>query len=68
MQKYHETLKPDSFENHVIEKAFGNPIALSAAPTTAGGELPRANDCGYFGTNLYINLGGVVVKLVGVAV
>jgi len=48
---------------YIFENAFGRPIELQAAPTTAGGELPRDGDSGWFSTNLYINFGGTVRRI-----
>jgi len=53
---------------YIFENAFGRPIELQAAPTTAGGELPRDGDSGWFSTNLYINLGGSVYRFAGTLV
>ena len=62
-----EANKPDSFENHVFDKALGIPVLLSAAPTTAGGQL-RDNEVGYDSSLatadfLYIRLGAKTYKI-----
>lgn len=61
-------LEQDSVEEHIIEEGFGIPIELGAAPTTSGGELPKHGDAGWFGTNLYLNLGGNVYRFSGTLV
>ncbi len=60
--------KSNSLENFIFQNAFGIPIELDAAPTTAGGQLPLHGDSGFFGTNLYINLQGTVYRFSGTAV
>lgn len=60
--------KPDSFEEHVYTNAMNIPAQLSAAPTTAGKQLPNHGDSGSFGNDLYINLFGTVRKFTGTAV
>lgn len=54
---------PDSFANFVILNALNIPLALDAAPTTVGNQLPSNGDCGFYSTNLYINLNGTVYRL-----
>lgn len=60
--------KVDGSIQRIITGALGVPIQLDAAPTTAGGQLPKANDFGYYGTNLYINLGGTTYSIALTAV
>lgn len=58
-----ENKKQDSDIQKVIDQALGTPFELSAAPTTAGGELPYNGDSGWYSGNLYINLGGTVRRI-----
>ena len=53
-----EDSKPNSPVQKLMRGALGLPLELSAAPTTAGGELPNHGDNGWFGSLFYINLGG----------
>ena len=62
------TSNSDEDAGYIFENAFGKPIELDAAPTTAGGELPKNGDSGWFGTNLYVNLGGSVYRFAGTLV
>ena len=43
-------------------------IQLDSAPTTAGNQLPKNLDAGFFGDNLFINLNGTVRRFNGTAV
>jgi len=52
--------KPDSDFSRLVEQLMPPPSTLSAAPTTAGKQLPIHLDNGFFGTNWFINLGGTV--------
>lgn len=54
---------PNSPIQKIINGALGIPIALSTAPTTAGGELPNHGDNGTDGVSWYINLFGTVFKI-----
>lgn len=63
-----EDTNPESPIQKIIAGAFGIPIELDAAPTTAGGELPKHGDTGFYGTDLYINLGGSTYKYTGTLV
>ena len=53
----------DSFERHVLENGLGKPQTLDAAPTTAGNQLPKHGDSGWFGTDLFINLNGNIYSI-----
>lgn len=55
------------FFNSIMDDALGQPIELSAAPTTAGGEL-SVGQVAIYGNDLYINIEGTVRKFTGTAV
>jgi hypothetical protein len=59
---------PDNPINRIIQSAMRSPLALDAAPTTAGKQLPRDGDWGFHSNDLYINLNGTVRKFTGTAV
>ena len=59
---------PESFERHVLDNGFGKPIALDAAPTTVGNQLPKHGDSGYFGSTFYITLGATTYSIALTAV
>lgn len=52
--------QPDSDFNRLVQQLMPPPSTLSAAPTTAGNQLPNHLDNGFYLTNWYINLGGTV--------
>lgn len=54
--------KPDSFEEHVYLNAQNIPVQLTAAPTTAGKQLPNHGDTGFFGGKAYKNYFGTVYR------
>lgn len=53
---------PNSPIRKILEGAANVPIALDAAPSTSGGELAEGI-LGYFGTNLYLTLGGTTFSI-----
>ena len=60
-------VEPDSFEQFVYDNSLGKPIELSEAPTSSQGQL-QEKTIGFFGTNLYITLGGVTYRITMAAV
>lgn len=63
-----EEFDPSGTTRKIVESAMSTPVELSAAPTTAGGQLPRSGNWGFFGNDLYINLSGQVRKFSGTLV
>ena len=63
-----QDLAPDSPMARVINLAMRAPTVLSAAPTTAGKQLPLHGDWGVYTTNLYFNLDGSVYRFAGTLV
>jgi len=63
-----ENAQADSPFKKIIDGAQGVILILDSAPTTAGNQLPKHSDCGFFGNDLYINLNGTTVKFTGTAV
>lgn len=65
-----ENAKPNSDVRKVMAAAFQSPGALSTAPTSDNALqlLPRSGDNGYFGSDLYVNLGGSIIKFIGVLI
>ena len=53
---------PNSPISKIIDGAANVPILLDSAPTTARGELAEGI-LGYYGTDLYITLGGTTRKI-----
>lgn len=64
---YGDDALPNSAIRNIMEGAANVPIELEAAPTTSGGELAEGI-FGYFGTDLYVTLGGNTMKLTMVLV
>lgn len=62
-----EDALPNSPISKIIEGAANVPIALDAAPTTTIGQLAEGI-FGYFGTDLYVTLGGTTYRIAMVAV
>lgn len=58
-----EEAKPDSSIQTIMEDAIGPILALDAAPTTAGNQLPHHADIGYFSTDLYVRLGATIYRI-----
>jgi len=63
-----ETLTPvgstpdqDKFYRFLFENAQQNIIILSAAATTAGGQL-KPNERGFFGNKIYENINGITYE------
>lgn len=63
-----EDSKPNSAIQKIINGAFGLPVQLTAAPTTAGGQLPNHGDNGFYNNDWYVNMFGTVHRFDGTAV
>lgn len=48
--------------NNMMDSSLGNPIVLSSAPTTSGGEL-KENNVGFYSGNLYITVEGTTYRI-----
>ena len=59
-------VEPGSFEDWVYKKAVGIPLILSAAPTTAGGQLIEGQ-IGIFGSSLFWAINGTTYEIALVA-
>lgn len=57
-----EAANPQSFENHVIDKALGPIIILSSAPTAAIPQLVETQ-IGYYSGKLYFVIGGTLYSV-----
>lgn len=52
--------------NHVVRKAFGNPIVLKSAPTNS---TMKSNTWGIYGSDIYIKTqNNVTLKIAGTSV
>jgi hypothetical protein len=62
-------LAPDlaSVLTKMMDNAIGNIIELDEEPTTAS-EILQTNQIGKYGTNIYLNIGGTVLKVTATAV
>lgn len=52
---------------HVFENGLGPVIELTEAPTTSGAQL-ASGEIGFYGTDLYWNIGGSTYKFTGTLV
>ena len=62
-----EDALPNSAISKIVDGAANVPIELESAPTTTGGQLAEGIS-GYFGTNLYVTLGGTTYRIAMTAV
>lgn len=63
-----DEINADGTLKKIVGVAMSSPTTLDAAPTTAGNQLPRHGDWGFYSTKLYLNLGGTVYRFDGTAV